>query len=429
MFLKKLFIVFLCALLFKSGFGQTSSNNFLSLNAGAGILVYYGNIGQTNNLSSFSRMNTGLNLALEQRFSKLFSVAATGLYGKLAESNNLPTDHRNFQSSIYQGDLSLMLRTEKLFPKSSVTPFLGVGIGYVAFDPYGDLHAANGEKYYYWSNGSIMNMPQGSPNAMPLQRSYNYNTKLDSLNKYPHSSIVIPFTFGFNMRLTDNFCASIGASYYMAFTNAIDNVNKGKNDSYLYASFSLTYEFRKKEEEKSQEDKRYSRVNFTSIENGDSDGDGVKDSKDKCPGTPKGVKVDSDGCPLDSDGDGIPDYLDKEPNSKKGAIVDANGITQTDEMLAKKQTEWDAGATERSDLFNANPTQTTIEQIEKKSLENKKETGKSKSLPVEFQSADFNKDGFISVSEINQVIDGFFSGENDFTVEKINRLVDFFFEQ
>lgn len=30
----------------------------------------------------------------------------------------------------------------------------------------------------------------------------------------------------------------------------------------------------------------------------DSDGDGVIDSLDKCPGTPKGFKVDSDGCPL-----------------------------------------------------------------------------------------------------------------------------------
>jgi len=31
---------------------------------------------------------------------------------------------------------------------------------------------------------------------------------------------------------------------------------------------------------------------------GDSDGDGVKDDKDKCPGTPAGTKVDHTGCPL-----------------------------------------------------------------------------------------------------------------------------------
>ncbi len=57
----------------------------------------------------------------------------------------------------------------------------------------------------------------------------------------------------------------------------------------------------------------------------DSDGDGVPDSLDKCPGTPKGVKVDKVGCPLDSDGDGVPDYLDKCPDTPKGVKVDKVG--------------------------------------------------------------------------------------------------------
>jgi OOP family OmpA-OmpF porin len=57
----------------------------------------------------------------------------------------------------------------------------------------------------------------------------------------------------------------------------------------------------------------------------DSDGDGVPDNIDKCPGTPKGVKVDASGCPIDSDGDGVPDHLDKCPGTLKGVPVDASG--------------------------------------------------------------------------------------------------------
>ncbi len=57
----------------------------------------------------------------------------------------------------------------------------------------------------------------------------------------------------------------------------------------------------------------------------DSDGDGVYDYLDKCPGTPAGVKVDRDGCPLDSDGDGVPDYLDKCPGTPAGVKVDQDG--------------------------------------------------------------------------------------------------------
>ena len=57
----------------------------------------------------------------------------------------------------------------------------------------------------------------------------------------------------------------------------------------------------------------------------DSDGDGVADYLDKCPGTPKGVEVDKVGCPLDTDGDGVPDYLDQCPDTLKGAPVNSVG--------------------------------------------------------------------------------------------------------
>ena len=57
----------------------------------------------------------------------------------------------------------------------------------------------------------------------------------------------------------------------------------------------------------------------------DSDGDGVVDSKDKCPDTPQGVKVDAVGCPIDTDGDGVPDYLDRCPDTPKNLMVDKDG--------------------------------------------------------------------------------------------------------
>lgn len=58
---------------------------------------------------------------------------------------------------------------------------------------------------------------------------------------------------------------------------------------------------------------------------GDADMDGVPDSKDKCPGTPKGIKVDATGCAADSDGDGVKDFFDKCPGTPKGTKVNADG--------------------------------------------------------------------------------------------------------
>lgn len=57
----------------------------------------------------------------------------------------------------------------------------------------------------------------------------------------------------------------------------------------------------------------------------DTDGDGVEDSKDKCNDTPKGVKVDMNGCSSDSDNDGVIDSEDKCPNTPTGIKVDAKG--------------------------------------------------------------------------------------------------------
>ena len=62
----------------------------------------------------------------------------------------------------------------------------------------------------------------------------------------------------------------------------------------------------------------------------DTDGDGVYDIRDKCPRTPKGVKVDADGCPLDTDGDGIFDYLDRCPGTPRSAMVDQFGCWNLD---------------------------------------------------------------------------------------------------
>ncbi len=57
----------------------------------------------------------------------------------------------------------------------------------------------------------------------------------------------------------------------------------------------------------------------------DSDGDGVVDSADQCPNTPAGVAVNSSGCALDSDGDGVADHKDQCPETPAGALVDENG--------------------------------------------------------------------------------------------------------
>lgn len=60
----------------------------------------------------------------------------------------------------------------------------------------------------------------------------------------------------------------------------------------------------------------------------DEDGDGVVDGDDACPGTAAGVSVDSRGCAMDSDGDGVPDDRDQCPDTPAGTRVDERGCEQ-----------------------------------------------------------------------------------------------------
>jgi 1A family penicillin-binding protein len=90
----------------------------------------------------------------------------------------------------------------------------------------------------------------------------------------------------------------------------------------------------KKEEPKQEEppkEEETNQNNGNQQQNKDTDGDGVKDDKDKCPATPAGSEVDKDGCPvvdeepLDSDGDGVTDDKDKCPNTPINTQVNQQG--------------------------------------------------------------------------------------------------------
>lgn len=58
---------------------------------------------------------------------------------------------------------------------------------------------------------------------------------------------------------------------------------------------------------------------------GDEDGDGVKDSFDRCPHTIGGARVNAQGCELDQDKDGVVDRLDFCPDTPEGRKVDSKG--------------------------------------------------------------------------------------------------------
>jgi len=122
--------------------------------------------------------------------------------------------------------------------------------------------------------------------------------------EYADNDIDYMGEIGIRFLISNYLSLNVGYTLNYLVTDDIDDVNSSKNDAYHSLFGGVSYYF---------------------LSSSDSDGDGIKDSKDVCKNTPKGVVVDEFGCPIDSDTDGIPDYLDLCPETPNGVIVDSNG--------------------------------------------------------------------------------------------------------
>ncbi|MFI5150839.1 MAG: thrombospondin type 3 repeat-containing protein [Bacteroidia bacterium] len=407
-----------------------------SIGLGAGVMSYFGNVGasKSSGVGSFTDIRPGFHFNLEERLSRFFALGLNVNMGHLSGNDHSPTDNLNFETKLFQGDLNLVFPFDNgiiMKKNEGIVPYLSVGIGYMTFQPFGDMVDAMGRTYYYWADGSIRNLPQNTPGAIRINRDYVYETQLASAQ----STLTIPLAFGFKLNFNDHFSAHLNAAYTLCLTNKIDNVNAGANDKYLYTNVSIHYSFKRKAEEGINGMPGSDLIVDNIDPNADSDGDGVPDINDQCPGTPKGVAVDKHGCPLDSDGDGVPDYLDKEPNTPKGNAVDEHGVSIDMNKIAK-ETQQRHLQDSIAEFYNewmvrhpGRPISECLDSIMKAHQKAGTLVGKASKIPADFQSVDKNGDGIISVAELNAAIDGFFEGTSDLTVDKINKLIDYFFEQ
>ena len=399
-----------------------------SIAIGTGVLSFDGDIGIGLNLTSLSRVRSGYSLTVEQRIGKIIGVSVKGIYGKLADGERGATRNLNFESKIMQADLNLVLHLDNdfLFKRSGIfSPYLYAGFGLLKFDSYGDLKNKDGISYNYWTDGTIRTLPDTAKEALVIRRDYTYETKLNDSAKYSNTSFAVPIGIGVNIKIVDFLYIKLGASYYFTFTDWIDNFKSEKNDRYLFANLAIQYNFGKPYDDSNPV---YNAVDFSLLDKLDSDGDGINDAMDFCPGTPPNVLVTPDGCPEDNDSDGIPDYLDDEPLTIVGRFVDEKGVAITEKMISESQRQYSSAATERSELFNENPSFKYLKKLEAKSRSTRKNNPKeSTAIPPDLMFADLDSDGYISANELLNAIDSFFDGDSE--IENVNDVIDFFFEQ
>lgn len=319
---------------------------------GTGMLSFFGDLyGKHYQAPWTSRVGYDLNVS--HRLNRYLQINFNILFGKLGAFENTANRHENFQSEIRAGGINLMYDFGNFIPDQyRIRPWISAGVCGFEFLSKTDLKDRNGETYYYWSDGSIKNMAEGSAgsqNAKDLVRDYKYETDIrernaDGFGKYAERSFAFPLGFGAIMEITPRFDFKLGVQYYLTTTDYVDGISnksignrqgtKGK-DKFVYTSFALQYDLvydKEKKIEDTLSDSYYDGVDWLAIDNMDYDKDGVVDTKDDCLGTPVGAKVDKGGCPLDEDKDGVPDYMDDENPSPKGFDVNMRGVALTDDF-------------------------------------------------------------------------------------------------
>jgi len=403
-----------------------------------GVLGYHGDVKNSYNSPAIGN-SAGMvtvatfidrNLHFVANFNLLVGRLSGNEYSHADLSRNL-----NFETGLNSIGASLEYRFGHFFPKDAlVRPYVSLGLESINFSAKGDLEDGNGMAYHYWSDGSIRNLEEGTPDpglAQVLLRDFEYETDLRfredrefGLGGYSQRALAIPAGAGLHFKINRRAFFSLGLSYHYAFTDVLDNVasqgtsivgNKG-NDSYIFSHLTLHFDMFSDPATRTV-NLLYADVEFDPVFFDDEDGDFILDVSDRCPGTPFGVTVDTLGCPLDGDMDGVPDYLDKELETAPDAWVNDDGITVSDEeFLATIQHRNEAMIREDVELYMAMI-------IAEYSL------GSSREIPENIKPLDSDGDGYLSFDELLKTIDQYFDFQLELSLDELRQVNEFFFSQ
>jgi len=338
----------------ENDFQSSAKEEFIfkpQVSLGTGMLTFYGDIGSNHQgyHPMVSRLATTLRLI--NPLNDFLDLGFYVLFGQISANERTLTRNLNFNSNITTGGLTINYNFNQFLKKGrNVEPYIHVGLESIEFLSKTDLQDANGNTYYYWSDGSIKDLAENDPNAdnaIDLVRDYTYESDIreqnfDGFGKYQERTFGIPLELGTNFHVGNKLKFRVGTAVHFTFSDLIDGVTNesvgnrigdARNDKLLYTHIAMSYDFNIKSKKKpkfdiiDEDSEQYYREDTI-----DSDGDMVVDHMDRCANTPPGVVVDELGCPLDDDLDGVANSFDDELLSMEGALVDMKGVTMTDDQ-------------------------------------------------------------------------------------------------
>jgi OOP family OmpA-OmpF porin len=274
-----------------------------SIGVNAGVLSPLSPLGGKNDFSNW-KSSLGYGLYIKKQFTPYFSLRLDGVRGKLKGDNTEPFDGgatntspvSAFETDLsYSGSLNAVVNLFNIdmFNKNSaVQLYASAGAGLAGYKV--KTAAGSGALADYAGGKTI-------------------------------SELIIPVGVGAKFKLSDRMNLDLGWTINYVDGDNLDGYYRGSNDKYNYAygglefalgqgkqlawhnPVALTYD--EALQAKQTANALKGDLDAQKAENAklrtemsdllkDSDGDGVADKLDKCPGTPAGTVVDGSGCPL-----------------------------------------------------------------------------------------------------------------------------------
>lgn len=262
-------------------------------------------------------------IALSTSVRPCISIETQAQWGELG----LTAANRKHEMATYQSASAGVRLHLPHNQERHLQPWISIGAAWLKQSNFADLLDADDAAYQVWENGMIYDMAEDAPyadaQANPMMRDYTFETRTATSQK-----LAIPVQFGLDLNLTTRLFASASVSTLMGAEASLDP-RPDHRDWLTTAQAGIGIRLGKAHAEPKGE----AFPEALLLLGNDADNDGIKDSKDRCPGTMAGAPIDKHGCALDSDKDGIADYKDAEPHSTHRR-VNERGIALNEEQWA-----------------------------------------------------------------------------------------------
>ena len=281
--------------------GQKPSLRTWSIGVNAGALTGVSPLGGQNDFSNW-KTSFGYGLYIKKQISPAFALRLDGVRGKVRGDNSEPFNDGTVNSS----------------PIASYSTDLRYSASLSA-----QVNMVNWSMFNQQNNATLYAMAGGGfVNYEPSTVATGSTTKVTgaAVNK-----MIVPVGVGAKFRLSEGINFDLGWTINFVDGDEFDGYARGSNDKYNYGYAGLEFALGKGKQlaffsptaatyeealaAKNTANALKSDLDAQKAENAklrsemndllkDSDGDGVADKLDKCPGTPAGTVVDGSGCPI-----------------------------------------------------------------------------------------------------------------------------------